>query len=223
MKSNRTLILNFLLPVILVIVLAVIISSLSMRSIRQQFETGNDLQNKNIEVLIEAAQLSEQMTQIHLSLENSLKAAITGKMSNERIYRVHVNAVNSLNRITDRVKSLSLSRQIQEASPQDGQLMLDNFEKYKNFVILTTDISSIDPKAARRFVDQARDQFNDFSRHAHHIYTLLVAHARNLNQEDRQIFDSIFERVTLISYIAMFGLLLISVFTARIISKNIQA
>lgn len=219
MKFNRSLVLNFLLPVLLVIVLSIVINSYTMNSVRQQFEVNNDLQNKNIETMLEAAELSEQVTRIHLSVKNSIKSAIYGKISNEQIYRVHLNAVNALNKITERINGLAHSSQIQQASPQDGQLMLDHFEKYKNFVIQTTDISSIDPKSANRFADMAQNHCNDFSGHAHHISALLAAHARKLNKEDRQLFDAVFNRVTLIGLIGMLGILLLAVFTAHMTIK----
>lgn len=219
MKLKGTLLLNVLLPVLLVIVLSVIINAYSMNSVRQQFAAGNELQNKNIETLIEAAELSEKVTRIHLSVKNSLKAAIDGKISNEQIYRVHLNAVNGLNKITDRITNLARSSQIQQASPQDGQRLLDHFEKYKNFVIQTTDISSIEPKSASLFADKAQDHFNDFSGHAHHITTLLAAHARDLNNADRQFFDTVFDRVTLIGLAGMLGILLLAAFTAYMSRK----
>jgi hypothetical protein len=223
MKYNRAFVLNYLLPVLWVIILSIAINSFTLNKVRQQFETGNDLQNKNIEALIEAAQLSEQVTLVHLSVKNSLNSAIYGKISNEQIFRVHSNAVNSLNKITGRIQQLSRSIQIQEASPQDGQLLLDHFEKYKNFIIQTTDISSIDPKSASRFLDMAENHFNDFTEHAHHISALLAAHARSLNKEDRQLFESVFQRVTLIGLIGMAGILLLSVFTVHMTRKLIKA
>lgn len=219
MNTQRTSTLKFLLPVILVTVLAVIIYSFSINSIRQQFENGNTLQNQNIEVLTDSIYLNGQMLQIHHSVESSLSAAIAGKMSNAQLYRVHVNAVNSLNRIADRIKSLTHSRQIQEASPQDGQMLLEHFEKYRNLVILTTDISSIDPKAAARFVDQAQHHYGDFFAHAHHISELLAGQAKKLNAEDQQLFDALFARVLLIGSVGMFGMLLLTAYTTRKLLK----
>ena len=221
MKSKRTLLLNFLLPLILVIVLAVI-NSFSINSIKQRFETSNRLQNQNLEVLTEATYLSEQMSQIHLSVENSLKAAIAGKISNASLFRIHANAVNSLNRIAERIKKLSQTRQVLDASPQDGKLLLDHFVKYRELVIMTTDISSIDPKAAGQFVDRAQNQYSDFSGHAHHISTLLAAHAKNLNDDDQQLLDAVFERVTLTGSIVLFGTILLSAFAARMILTRIN-
>jgi hypothetical protein len=223
MNNKRTLTLNFFLPAILVTILAAVIYSLSINSVRQQFESGNIAQNQNIEVLTESVYLSSQLSQIHHSVESSLRAAIAGKMSNARLYRVHVNAVNSLNRIADRIKTLSQSRQILEASPQDGQKLLEHFEKYRNFVILTTDISSIEPKAASRFVDQAQSHYSDFSAHAHHISELLAGQARKLNEEDKQLFDAVFNRVILVGFAGMFGILLLSAITTRKILKKLQS
>lgn len=223
MKLNRKPFLSILIPVLLVIVLSIVINSYSMNTVRQQFEAGNDLQNSNIETMIEAAELSEQITLVHLSVKNSLKSAIDGKISSEQIYRIHANAVNTLNKITERVNKFASSSPIQEASLQDGKLLLENFEKYKNLIIQISDISSIDPKTASRFLDLAQNHFNDFSGHAHHLSALLAAHARLLNKEDRELFESIFNRVTLIGLIGMLVILLLAAFTAHMTRKSIKS
>ena len=215
MNNKRTLFPKIFVAGILATVLLVIIYSFTINSIRQQFESGNTIQNQNIEVLTEAVYLSGQMSHIHHSVESSLRAAIAGKISNAKLYRVHVNAVNSLNRIAGRINSLSKSRQIQEASPQDGQMLIENFEKYKNIIIMTTDVSSIEPKAAIRFVDEAQNHYSDFSAHAHHISELLAGHAKKLNREDKNLFDTVFVRALLGGAVGMSIILLIAALAIR--------
>lgn len=221
MKTNRARLLMLLLPVILVIVPAAFISFLSTQSIRQQFDTGNELQSQDLEVLVEAARLSEQMSQIHISLEDSVKEAISGRISAARLYRVHANAVNSLNRITERVKTLSQSKQLMGANPQDGVSLLDHFEKYRNLVIMTSDVSSIDPKAAIPFVDQAQVHFHDYSEIAFRISALLADRIQNLNNNNKHQIDSIYNQITLYGSIGMLGIFLLSAFAARLISSRI--
>lgn len=219
MKFNRSFILIFLLFALPVVIALITINSFSLNKIRHQFEVGNELQNKNIEALIETAQISEQVSTVHLSVTNSLNAAISGKMSNVKIFRVHANAVNSLNKLTARILQLSRSIQIQEASPQDGQLLLDHFNQYKNLIIQTTDISSIDPKSASHFVDLAENHFNDFTEHSHHISAFLAARARLLNMEGNQLFNAAFQKMALITLLGMIAILLLAAFTALRVRK----
>jgi len=221
LKSNRTLLLMLLLPITLVALLAVLINYFSMHSLMQQHESSSDLQTQDILVLSEAARLSEQMTKIHIGVANALAGAATGQMQEAHLYRVHSNAVNALAEMSERVKALSQSRQVQEASPQDAQDLLENFEKYRNFVIMSTDISSIDVAAARRFVDQAQTQFINFSEHAYRISAQLADRTQNRNSQDKRLLESIFEEVTLIGSIGMLVIFLLSLFFGRQISRRI--
>ena len=105
MKTNRTLLLTLVLPVILVAVLAVLINYLSLRSLMQQHEDSGELQNQDTLLLSEATHLSEQMTKIHISVVDALNGAIEGRMNEARLYRVHAKAVNSLAEIAERIKA----------------------------------------------------------------------------------------------------------------------
>jgi hypothetical protein len=223
MTFIRTLFADLLLPFMVFIVLTLLLDAYTLSSIRQQFASGNTQQSKNIDTMMEAADLSDQIARIHLSVKNSLKSALDGKLTNEQLYRVHTNAVNSLNKITERINNLSRSSQIQEASPQDGQLLQDHFEKYKNFVIQLTDISSIDPKSANKFIDMAQNNFNDYSAHAYHIFIISAMHANSLNQANQQNFDTVFNRVVIIKIFGLLFILLLAAFTANITRKSIKA
>ena len=199
--------------------LSLLINYFSLQNIRQQIEAGNDLKMQDNEVLFEAARLNEQVTQIHISVENSLKEAVDGRITEARLYRVHANAVNSLSAIADRVKTLSQTRQVQEAGVQDGLSLLDRFEKYQSFVIMTTDISSIDPDTAVHFVDLAQVQFNDFAQITNHISALLAKRVKKLHQDDKQLFDDMFSQVILFGAGGMLIVLVVSLKFGRAISR----
>jgi PAS domain S-box-containing protein len=221
LKTNRTLLLMFLLPVLLVIALAAMINYLSLESLKQQHESGIDLQTQDIEVLGEAARLSENMAQIQISVENALTGTVAGKLTEEHLYRVHSKAVNSLAEMAVRVKALSSLTKVQEINPQDAQLLLEHFEKYRNFVIMSTDISSVDTYAAGEYLVRAQDEFNDFSEYAYRISALLADRTQNRNKEGKHLFDSIYNQVTLLGSIGMLVILFLSLFSARMISRRI--
>ena len=211
----------FLLPVILVGVLAVLINYFSMQSLMQQHETTNDLQARDIQLLKEAAQLSEQMTNIHIGISQALQGAVSGRMTEAYLYRIHTKAVNALADMSERVKALAQSKQAIEASPKDAQNLYEHFEKYRNFVIISTEISSVSPQAAGQFVDQAQAQFNDFSEHAYHLSALLAERTQQRSKEDHQLLYSTFDQITLIGSIGIIGIFLLSAFTARLTSSRI--
>jgi PAS domain S-box-containing protein len=213
----------FVLPAVLVIVLAVLINYLSIHSLRQQHETNIDLQTRDIEVLAEAAKLSERIAQIHINVTTALEATISGKMTEANLYRAHSAAVNALAEIEQRMRALASSPQIREINPQDAQLLYERFDNYRNFVIMSTDISSIDVAAARTYQNQAQNQFNDFYAHANHISSLLAERTLKRNRESKHLFESLYNQITLYGSIGMFAILLLSLFSARLISRQIIA
>jgi len=222
MKSKRNLLIIFILPVILVVVLAVLVNYFSMQSLKQQIDTGNNKKVQDNDVMFEAARLNEQITQIHIMVENSLKEAVDGRISAARLFRIHENAVNSLAVIEERVKTLSQSRQVTETGTQDGQLLLDRFEKYLSFVIMTSDISSVEPDTALQFVDQAQVQFNDFAQISNHITALLAKRINKVNQNEKRLFNEIFSQVMLIGSGGMLIILLLSLFSVKSFSRKIM-
>ncbi len=221
MKTKHTLLLTLVLPVILVAVLAVLINYLSLHSLMQQHEKSGTLQTQDTLLLSEAAHLSEQMTTIHINVNDALKGAIEGRMNEARLYRVHTKAVNSLNEMAERVKAISQSPQAREVSEEDARNLLVHFEKYRDFVVMSTDIASINPANAVRFIDHAQEQFNDFSEHAYRLSALLADRTHQRNNHDQHLFDSALDQVALIGSLGMLGILLLSVFSARKISRRI--
>ena len=209
------------LPVILVAVLAILINYLSLRSLTHQHEESGALQTRDTLLLSDAAHLSEQITKIHISVSDALKGAIEGRMNEARLYRVHTKAMNSLNEMEEQIKTLSLSAQVQEVSQEDARDLLEHFEKYRNFVVMSTDISSINPSDAIRFIDQAQIQYNDFSEHAYRISALLADRTHKRNNDNKHLFDSVFDQVILIGSIGMLAILLLSVYFARKINRRI--
>lgn len=219
MKTNRTLLLMFLLPVLLAMALAVLINFFSLHSLRQQDTSSVALQAQDIEALSAAARLSEQMAQIQAGVEYALQGTVAGKVSDARLYQVQSKAVDTLAEMAERVKAVSNAPRLKEAYPQDARLLLEHFEKYRNFVIMSADIAAVEPVAAVDYLAQARDRLNEFSTQANHLTALLAGRTLKRNNEGKHPFDSIYNRVALFGAIGAAAILLLSLFFARRISS----
>ena len=210
-----------MLPIMLVLVPGILINYFFMRDYINQHETASASHIPYLQLQNETAALSEQLTQIHIRLSNALAGAITDRVKDTQLYRVQTDALDQLEALQVRVKTLTASSQAREASAQDTQLMLAFFEKYRNFVIMSADVAVVDPVAAIHYVNEAQIQFNHFSAHAFQLAALLAKLTEASSKNNSQLFDLIYERVTVISLIVLLASLLLSWLLARKFSRFI--
>ena len=117
-----------MLPIMLVLVPGILINYLFMRDYINQHETASASHIPYLQLQNETAALSEQLTQIHIRLSNALAGAITDRVKDTQLYRLQTDALDQLEALQVRVKTLTASSQAREASAQDTQLMLAFFE-----------------------------------------------------------------------------------------------
>ncbi len=223
MKRNSPLLLLLLLPALLVVAPGVVVDYLSLQSLKVRQDESRRMLDENIRLLGEATSLSEALSQIHIGLTNALGDVIAGRISDAQLYRIHSRVTNRLSQLRINVKGLSENSVVQSANQTDAHFLLDHFDRYRNFVIISTDISIVDPAATQQYLDQAQGQFLDFSEHAYRISTLLSERIQKNNAENAILFDALYEKIILISSLVMLGLLLIALFTARIINKRFMS
>ncbi len=221
MKIGRTTLLLFLVPVLLVALLAALINFWSLHSLKQQHKRISTEQSYDVALLGEAARLSGDMAEIDTRVENALAKAVDHKLDEAQLYRIHTEVVNKLAGLSKRVDTLTQTGHVHEMSPQDAQALQEHFVAYRNFVVMATDIAAIAPSTARRHIHDAEKQFLIFTEYAYRLSAKLAEHTDEANSAASRAFEEFFNQVLLIGLLGMAFMLLLSVLSARLLTRKI--
>ncbi|MDX8399360.1 MAG: hypothetical protein R8K20_03835, partial [Gallionellaceae bacterium] len=221
MRIGRTTLLLFLMPVLLLAVLSAAINFWSLSSLKSQRDHTSALQAEDMQLLTEAASLSLDMAEIQGQVSDALDGANVGKLDEAQLYRIHSEVVNRFAILSKRVDALSRAPLAQDLSAKDSGEMQVNFSSYRNYVVMATDIAAIDPRTAQRYIDSSRREFIAFSEHAYRLSALLAEHTKQGNEEASHAFSDFYSQVLWFSLSGVFGMLLLSVFSARLLNRKI--
>jgi len=221
MRIGRTSLLLFLMPVLLLVVLSAGINFWSLSSLKSQRDRTSTLQADDMQLLTEAASLSQDMAKIQGQVSDALDSASAGKLDEAQLYLIHSDVVNHFAILSKRVEALSHAPLTRDLSAKDSAEMLVNFSSYRNYVVMATDIAAIDPHTAHNYIDASRRQFIAFSEHAYRLSALLAEHTQLGSEKATHAFSNFYSQVLWLSLSGVFGMLLLSIFSARLLKNKI--
>lgn len=214
MKSGRTFLLIFLLPV-LVAGAAMLINMGVLYSLKEQHSEEISAQQGSLELLNEVTRVSDEMAAQQQRVAEVLKEAESGRLSESAIYRVHSEVVDKLAALSVRVQQLKRSATALAVSPDDMAALLVDYESYRNYVIMATDIAAIDPPVAGRHISQARDHFVSFSQRAHHLALGLGQRVEKSGKAAADAFNTAFHRAISVVAIGLVVMLAFAMTSSR--------
>jgi len=220
MKAGRAFTLIFLLPILAVAGVATLVNLWGMYSLKQEHGTGVAAQRADLAALSEAIRLSEDMALIQLRVSNLLKQADSGKVDEAAAYRVHAEVVNALAAITKRVEALAAKTVVVAGKP-DVAAMVAEYEGYRNYVIMATDITAIDPKVAGQHIARARDHFVSFSQRAHFIARQLGDRVDATGAKASGTFEVVLGQTLAVVVISLCGMLILVLLAANAMSRRV--
>jgi two-component system sensor histidine kinase/response regulator len=155
----------FFLPVLLVALLIGALNLASFHSIRDEYRAGTVQQARDIERVAAAARFNQEIAAIQRLVGATLETAASGRLDGAGVYRVHTDVVNRL---------AALSRQfseLQEPAGGDASVLAAraDYDAYRNFIIMATDLAAIDPPDAMRHAYRAAQIYVALSEHTHRI------------------------------------------------------
>jgi len=221
MKTGRTFLLMFLLPVLVVAGLAMLINMGTLYSLKEQHSTGISAQSADLEALNEATRISEDMAIEQQRVGKLLKQAEAGALDESAIYRIHAEVVDNLAALTVRVHKLSQRVEALAVAPEGATALIADYEGYRNYVIMATDIAAIDPRIAGRHIAQARDHFISFSQRAHHIALHLGQHVEESGRTSAEAFDAVYYRIIGVVGISMLIMLALAITSSRSLAQRV--
>lgn len=222
MSVSRNLLWAFLLPAMLVIGLTLLLGYWSIHSLRDQFVSSSQLQADDLNTITEAAQFSREMAQVHERVVSALGSAMSGSLSELQLYYLHTDITEDLGQLLERVKVLAASNLLQEVNHGSAAALQREYELYRRFVIMATDIAAIDPSTASHYINSAQMHFIQFSSYAHRITELLATRAEQRRAESSGVVISHFTKILLLGLCGFLLMLVLAYASARLTSRRLR-
>ena len=154
----------FFLPVALVTLLAGVLNAVFFFDLREDRLQTSAVQHVDIKRVTTATSFNREIAAIQRSVDTVLEQAAAGKLDESEVYRKHADLVNKLAELERKIPSL----QGPDDAVQVRELRVD-FDAYRNFAVIATDLAAIDPPGAARHSYEAAKRYLALAEHTHAI------------------------------------------------------
>mgnify|MGYP001267342866 CR=1 FL=1 len=220
MRASRNLLILLLLPIGLVVAFSLVFVIGSISSLKTQFDLAAEAQTWDLGIIGEAARFSHDIGRIQQTMALALEGATAGVLTELQLYRIHTTIVNDLTDLGVRVTSLAESELVIDANHNSARGLQEEFESYRRFVIMTTDVIAVDPTVATAFLGEAQRHFRDFSVFASRIVSLLSERSSERANAQAEALRNVLLQVLLIGVVLLVLLLVVIYLIARRTSRQ---
>jgi two-component system, sensor histidine kinase and response regulator len=220
MKKGRNILWTLMLPMLAVSFAAMLVNMGSLYQLREQQGAGVEAQKLSIATLNEATHLSEDMAALQQRVGDVLKKADQGEWDEAAVYREHARVVDELAQLHQRVQAMKQTAERLLGPQPDTRELGSEFDGYRNYVMMATDISAIEPKVAGEHIARAQAHFIAFSRHAHALAVQLGHQVQNSGAEAVQTFNASFRLIVVVVLVGAVVSLLLAVWAVRALAGN---
>lgn len=207
-----------LFPPLLVAIFATVISFATLYYLKIQFDQAHQLQAEYMDLILEAEKLSEQTLAIHLQARSAMHKAVDGEIDELHLYYIHSDVVNALAGLQQRLHQFSSNHEVQKNNLEDISHFNHEFDNYRRFMIMATDIIAIDPRTANQYISTAHDHFVVFTHISHRIRSRLLEHVNEMQARDIHLLELTYQRTLLYGLLAM----LLVYLAVRLISRQLS-
>ena len=164
--------LTFILPVALAMLVAGLLNVASFISLRDEYRKINEQQAHDTARIAAAARFNQEVAAIQRTVSSMLEQAAGGALDEGSAYRIHSQVVNRLAALDH---DLSAFQDV-DTSGEQLRNAREDFERYRNFIVMATDLAAIDPPDAMRHAFRAAQAHVELSEHTHAV-TNVIANA----------------------------------------------
>ena len=141
--------------------------------------------SQELTLAAEAMSVRYELYQIHESLKTVLARAQAGALDEAEAYRTHVSIVEEMAGLEQRLKRVLVEHR-HRLSTSDIQLAQEAFAGFKQFVLMSTDLLGIDPRAAGEKQAAATEHYGRFAVLSTRIALMWTQHALENSQAAEQ-------------------------------------
>lgn len=155
-------------PVALVMLLVGALNGGVLAYLSHSYRQANTQQQVKSIQLVAVAHLNQEVAAIQLLAGQTLERAARGELDTGTLYLQHTQVVNRLARLHQQLQALPPD----PAYQQHVRLARQEFDAYRNFIVMATDLAVVEPPSAARYTLQAAQAHARVSQH-----TAAMAHA----------------------------------------------
>lgn len=223
MRQAHTFLVRLLLPALLVVFAAMLISLAALYYLKEQYSERLLVQKRDIAALHLAVGISEDMADIQRQVTNLLARAAAGQMNEAEVYRVHAALVDRFSLMAHRVQNLSTSPSIQELTPEESEALRNEFASYRNYVVMATDIAAIEPATAGRHIANARDHFVAFYHRANVVVRKVSEHVETMGNHAIAQSVTVMQQLAAVIVIGFLLTFALSFIAARSMARRVES
>ena len=194
-RTARSIQMLILLPLITLVLVTLVLVHLTQQRLNQQFAHTSQAQQQDLSVIADAVRFARELGQVQQHMNAALAGAMDGSLDELQLYRIHSGIVNNLETLGGQVKQLADSPLVLDANHGSARGLHQEFDAYRRFVIMTTDVLAVNPEVAGRFLQQAQQHYAEISIFANLISQRITLRAHERNQAQTSTFERLSARI----------------------------
>ena len=200
--------LYFFVPVALAFACGTVFDHWAQSTLRHAQESMSNEVDADARSASEAADISRSLLLVQQRVSSALSEAKLGKIDEGQAYQLHTQIVEQVAALRKRVTQLDSAKEI---APVQAKLALagNAFARFQEFVLMSTDIISIDPKRAAEYLSEASQHYSEFALLLSDITSIYMEHALQHSERARAELArtgqqlSAFSTITTVALIAL--------------------
>jgi signal transduction histidine kinase/CheY-like chemotaxis protein len=217
MNRRVKLFLLFFLPVVLAAGSAALFNFISLYTLSEQQIALADQQLHASEVKGNITDLNYRMLKLEQDVSEALHQSNNGNLTEAAAYQFHTKMIDRLAEIDGQFKSINAQSANYGPVVQSALLEAEiDFNAYKKFVVMATDIIAIDPRLADSYIHEAADGYIQFAEHTQEVIAELISQTRTRTGTIKHALES---HVTQTTTVGISGLLLMALIWSFAIHK----
>ncbi|EWH01904.1 hypothetical protein [Halomonas sp. BC04] len=215
MKPSRPLLWVFLLPTLVVLIPALLFGFGAVQVLKERVSQNHASQLQDLSALQQAADYKQSLAELHKDVVDMLQQADRGELTPLASYRLHSSFVNELATLGGQVQALTETPLMVDLNHGSAQQLREAFEAYRSFIIMASDIATIDPTQARHYLDEAQQAFLRFAMLTGRLSSKLSQRTSDRTEDSYQAILGHLGTVTLLGGLTLLLMLLAAFYSAR--------
>jgi two-component system sensor histidine kinase/response regulator len=153
--------------------------------LRQEYLQSNEQQEQDSKRIASIAGINQQMSRIQIEVGDMLEKAATQQADEAQMYRFHSDVVNRLSVLQKSMDGFEENFAYKDVLVEARR----DFQNYKNFIIMATDLAAIDPLGAMRHAFSASQAHVKVAEHSQSIANTIAAEIASRSKENTQAFE----------------------------------
>jgi two-component system sensor histidine kinase/response regulator len=207
-SKQRQFLLLLFLPVALALLLGGVFNRITEQQLQQTRSDYDQAQARDLGAASEASSISLQALMLQQELTEALAQAQSGRIDEAGAYQLHARIVDQVAHFEQRLTRLGQAELAGEQAQALSAAQAE-FGNFKRFVLMSTDLASIDTRLAGQHLLSAHAHYVKLALQLQAIDEQLTRHVQQSNAEASNALEAIRSRMLLLNTAATGGVLIL--------------